>query len=119
MFTPCFCGLTFKFIILGLLTFNYISRANSQVTAIREIAENSCNNARSIVLQKIEILRRHPDSAVLGEGYFVSVTFENDYATNKIFASFTKVTINEQFCLLDLMGPGYAAVVMGSSVVII
>ena len=110
MFTPCFCGLTFKFIILGLLTFNYISRANSQVTAIREIAENSCNN---------EILRRHPDSAVLGEGYFVSVTFENDYATNKIFASFTKVTINEQFCLLDLMGPGYAAVVMGSSVVII
>ena len=50
---------------------------------------------------------------------FVSVTFENDYATNKIFASFTKVTINEQFCLLDLMGPGYAAVVMGSSVVII
>ena len=68
MFTPCFCGLTFTFIILGLLTFNYISRANSQVTAIREIAENSCNNARSIVLQKIEILRRHPDSAVLGEG---------------------------------------------------
>ena len=58
--------------LVSLLTYNYIHRSHTLGDAVRELATTSCQNTRSTIKTKLEILRNHPDSAILdlfGYGY--------------------------------------------------
>ena len=56
----------------GLLTFNYISRTGSFTDGVRNIAQNTCLNSRSLILHRLDLLKEHPDSVIqeiFGKGY--------------------------------------------------
>ena len=58
--------------LVGLLTFNYISRTGSFTDGVRNIAQNTCLNSRSLILHRLDLLKEHPDSVIqeiFGKGY--------------------------------------------------
>ena len=69
--------------LLGLLTLNVFQRTSSVTSAIQSVAKNSCLNSRDLLVNKIELLKSHPEAgsldifdkgfaaAVFGSGVFV------------------------------------------------
>lgn len=62
--------------LISLLTYNFIKRTQSFKRAIIDIAKTVCLNTRDILLNRIQILKSHPDSGVFdlfGEGFGAAV----------------------------------------------